>query len=245
MIRLPQLRVIIEAEARSGAWNMAVDEALLESAITDGVATLRWYQWSEPTVSLGYFQKSAELTGNLLLSRLPAVRRLSGGGAILHDDELTYSVAIPANQKLFERPEQLYGIVHDSIVSSLCEMGFPVSPRGQTLKRPDEPLLCFLRQDSHDLTLGGNKVLGSAQRRRRGAILQHGSLIRRASALAMHLPGLADLGSTKVPDDLAERLSLHVAKSLADEWILGDLTADEIEMTIQLCDQNRMDVRHR
>ena len=245
MIRIPELRVIIEAEARSGALNMAVDEALLESAITDGVATLRWYQWSEPTVSLGYFQKSGELAGDPLLSRLPAVRRLSGGGAILHDDELTYSVAIPANQKLFERPEQLYDIVHDSIVGSLCEMGFPVTVRGQTLNRADEPLLCFLRQDSHDLTLDGSKVLGSAQRRRHGAILQHGSLIRRASPLAMHLRGLADLCMANIPDDLANRLTGRVAESLAEKSIIGDLTAREIEMAIRLCDQNRMDVRHR
>ncbi len=245
MNRIPELRVIIETEARSGVWNMAVDEALLESAITDGVATLRWYQWSEPTISLGYFQKSAELDGDPLLSRLPAVRRLSGGGAILHDDEMTYSVAIPANQKLFERPEQLYDLVHDAIVGSLSEMGFPVSVRGETLKRADEPLLCFLRQDSHDLTLSGNKVLGSAQRRRRGAILQHGSLIRRASSLALQLPGLADLCSTDVPEDLAKRLSARVAKAIAEEWISGDLTKEEMGMAVRLCDQSSMDVRHR
>jgi lipoyl(octanoyl) transferase len=245
MIRIPELRVIIETEAHHGAWNMAVDEALLETAIADRVATLRWYQWSEPTVSLGYFQKSAELAGDEVLSLLPAVRRLTGGGAILHDDELTYSVALPANQKLFERPEQLYDIVHESIVGSLREMGFSVSLRGETLKRVDEPLLCFLRQDSHDLTLDGNKVLGSAQRRRRGAILQHGSLIRRASRQAMHLPGLMDLCLSHIPDDLANRLTFAVAESLADSWVIGALTAKEIEMAIRLCEQSRADVRHR
>ena len=224
---------------------MAVDEALLETAISDGVATLRWYQWSEPTVSLGYFQKSAELAGDTLLSHLPAVRRLSGGGAILHDDELTYSVALPANQKLFERPEQLYDIVHEAIAGSLREMGFPVSLRGQTLKRADEPLLCFLRQDSHDLTLDGNKVLGSAQRRRRGAILQHGSLIRRASPMAMHLPGLADLCLANIPEDLATRLTVRVAESLADSWKMGVLTDEEMETAIRLCEKSRADVRRR
>ena len=244
-MRIPELRVIIETEAHTGAWNMAVDEALLETAIADGVATLRWYQWSEPTVSLGYFQKSAELAGDVILSRLPAVRRLTGGGAILHDDELTYSVALPANQKLFERPEQLYDIVHESIVGGLCEMGLPVSFRGQTLKRADEPMLCFLRQDSHDLTLGGNKVLGSAQRRRRGAILQHGSLIRRASPLATHLPGLADLCPAEFSEDLAKRLAVRVAESLADSWMPGALTEQEIEMTSRLCEQNHTDVRSR
>ena len=244
-MRIPELRVIIETEAYSGAWNMAVDEALLESAIADGVATLRWYQWYEPTVSLGYFQKSAELANDALLSKLPFVRRLTGGGAILHDDELTYSVALPACQKMFEQPEQLYDIIHQSIVFGLREMGFPVSFRGQTIKRADEPLLCFLRQDSHDLTLGGSKVLGSAQRRRRGAILQHGSLILRASSLATHLPGLADLCRLNVPEDLESRLAFCVAKSLAESWIPGSLTKSELEMAFQLCEQNRADVRSR
>ena len=87
--------------------------------------------------------------------------------------------------------------------------------------------------------------MGSAQRRRHGAILQHGSLIRRASSLAMHLPGLADLCLANIPEDLAKRLTGRVAESLAEKSIIGDLTAREIEMAIRLCDQNRMDVRHR
>ena len=66
---------------------MAVDEVLLETAISANLATLRWYQWEEATVSLGYFQKSADLSNDPVLSRLPVVRRLSGGGAIIHDDE--------------------------------------------------------------------------------------------------------------------------------------------------------------
>jgi lipoate-protein ligase A len=245
MMRIPELRVIIETEAHSGAWNMAVDEVLLETAIAEGVATLRWYQWSEPTISLGYFQKSADLAGDSLLSRLPAVRRLTGGGAILHDDELTYSVAIPADQKLFERPDELYDIVHESIVDGLRECGFAVSFRGQTLKRLEEPLLCFLRQDSHDLTLGESKVLGSAQRRRRGAILQHGSLIRRASPLVKHLLGLADLGLIDVPADLAKRLCVQVAESLAESWTMGELTLQEIAKVQDLCEQNSRDVERR
>ncbi len=245
MMRIPELRVIIETEAHSGVWNMAVDEALLETAIAEGVATLRWYQWSEPTVSLGYFQKSAELASDNLLSRLPSVRRLTGGGAILHHDELTYSVVLPANQELFERPEQLYDIVHESIVGSLREIGFPVSFRGETVKCLDEPLLCFLRQDSHDLTLSGSKVLGSAQRRRRGSILQHGSLILRASPLASHLRGLTDLFSANLPEDLANRLNLCLVESLAESWKLGTLTEQEIEMIYRLCEQNHMDVRSR
>ena len=245
MQRIPQLRVIIETEPHSGAWNMAVDEALLETAISTDVATLRWYQWREPTVSLGYFQKSIDLIGDPVLSQLPAVRRLTGGGAILHDDELTHSVTLPSSQKLFEQPHQLYDIVHKSLIEGLCELGFPVDRRGETRKRSDEPLLCFQREDAHDITLRGCKVLGSAQRRRRGAILQHGSLIRKASPLAKQLRGLTDLCSVDVPADLAQAMGIRVADAIADSWKMGVLTDHEIETAQRLCQQDCTNVRHR
>src|SRR4051794_28140239 len=134
MPRLPHLRVIVESEPKPGEWNMAMDESLLESAISDNIATLRWYQWSEPTLSLGYFQKSVDLFDEGLLARLPVVRRLSGGGAILHDDELTYCLAIPASQKLVGQPHELYDIVHGAVADGLQQLGFPVSFRGDTVK---------------------------------------------------------------------------------------------------------------
>ena len=218
MPRIPHLRVIVETRPNSGDWNMAVDESLLETAISNDVATLRWYRWDTPTVSLGYFQNASDLSGDPILSQLPVVRRLSGGGAILHDHEWTYSVALPASQRLFERPHELYEIVHRSLIEGLREIGFAVDVRGESLKRPDEPFLCFQRQDSHDISLGGYKILGSAQRRRRGAILQHGSLILQASMLARHLPGLADLSSVPIPDHLPELLSKRVAGSIAESW---------------------------
>src|SRR5882724_9809402 len=91
---MEHLRLIIDPPAH-GAWNMAVDEALLESAAVDGIATLRLYQWSEPTLSLGYFQPAADRQTHPASRECPLVRRASGGGAILHDRELTYSLAIP------------------------------------------------------------------------------------------------------------------------------------------------------
>jgi lipoate-protein ligase A len=245
MPRISHLRVIFETEPHSGAWNMAVDEALLETAIATGIATLRWYRWSEPTVSIGYFQKSSELMDDPVLSRLPAVRRLSGGGAILHDDELTYSVTLPASQTLFQQPHELYDIVHRPLAAGLRQAGFPVIFRGTTLKRPDEPLLCFQRQDAHDITLDGVKVLGSAQRRRRGAILQHGSLIQRASPLAKQLPGLTDLSSAVLPEEFTQILTIEVATSIADSWESGSLTDAEIALASGFCVQDPLNVRHR
>src|SRR5436190_15116613 len=91
---MESLRLIIDPPL-IGPMNMAIDEALLESAATDGVATLRLYQWSEPTLSLGYFQAAEERERHQASTNCPLVRRASGGGAILHDRELTYSLALP------------------------------------------------------------------------------------------------------------------------------------------------------
>ena len=74
---------------------MAVDEALLETAASLGVPTLRFYQWQEPTMSLGYFQEYADRLRHAASAGCPTVRRASGGGAIMHDRELTYSLAVP------------------------------------------------------------------------------------------------------------------------------------------------------
>ena len=230
MPRIPRLRVIIEAEPHSGEWNMAVDEALLETAISADVATLRWYQWCEPTISLGYFQKSADFNSDAVLSQLPLVRRLSGGGAILHDDELTYSISLPASQKLFQLPHHLYDIVHQGALRGLRHLGFPVTFREKMMKQTIEPLMCFQRHDTHDIVLNGHKVLGSAQRRRRGAIMQHGSLIRRASASARQIPGLADLSDVTIPEELAGILSMQVAEGIAESLTVDTMTNIEIEM---------------
>ena len=100
MTKLPHLRILIDDEPQSGAWNMAVDETLLETAIASDLATLRFYRWREPTASLGYFQREADYFAETRLASLPAVRRLSGGGTLIHDRELTYSLILPASQRL-------------------------------------------------------------------------------------------------------------------------------------------------
>ena len=91
------LRVIVDPPA-DGAWNMAVDEALLLSDERTGL-TIRFYQWEEPTLSLGYFQSLAEREQHPPSVDCPMVRRASGGGAILHDRELTYSMVAPLDQR--------------------------------------------------------------------------------------------------------------------------------------------------
>ena len=184
-------RLLIENEPQSGAWNMALDEALLEAAVRRGESILRVYRWSEPTLSLGYFQKSIPTDLPQALHALPRVRRLSGGGAILHHFEWTYSCAIPRVHPLAKRTEQLYEVAHDALIRSLSEFGVRARLRGDATE--NAAFLCFLRGDPRDVVVSHHKVAGSAQRRRRGAVLQHGSVLLRHSPLATTVPGIVDL----------------------------------------------------
>lgn len=206
---------------------MAVDATLLETAVTQDLATFRWYRWARPTLSLGYFQQAAEIETDPRLAGLPWVRRLTGGGAILHDQEWTYSLAIPAQQTLCGRPEELYDLVHHAIGEVLRAIGYPLLQRGEAAKLTPEPVLCFSRRDAHDLVYDGkHKVLGSAQRRRKGAILQHGSLLLRASPRTPQHLGLEDFRPT-IPA-LIEALR-QVPRRLAEQVFDDRLSTREIE----------------
>ena len=198
----PPGRLLVEPGPRDGAWNMAFDEALLEAAVHRGEASLRIYRWSEPTLSLGYFQKEvpAELPDSL--KRLPRVRRLSGGGAILHDREWTYSCCVPKRHRLALRPEVLYEAVHLALIQAFAAHGIATAMRGTSDRSADAAFLCFLRGDPRDILANGRKVVGSAQRRRRGAVLQHGSVLLRASPLTPAVPGLLDLAESPSTDPL-------------------------------------------
>lgn len=174
---------------------MALDEALLESAVEGAPAAMRWYQWEEPTLSLGYFQSPEEVPPAFAAAKIPVVRRLSGGGAILHDQEWTYSLALPAEHPHAAKPSELYLTIHRALIRVLREAGYHVCLRKEAPEATGMAgaFLCFSRGDDFDVVLGSHKVLGSAQRRRRGAVLQHGSLVLRASLRAPQFPGLFEL----------------------------------------------------
>jgi len=174
------LRVIVDS-AQSGPVNMAIDEAIL-AAVNGGSqgATLRFYQWAEPTISLGYFQKHDEyLAQDAIVRTLPMVRRQTGGGAILHDDELTYSLIVPLDEDSSIDIEGLYRLVHDAFIFVLYQLGVQVDYRGGEDRGNSQrgPFFCFSRLHRLDLVVGEEKLLGSAQRRMKNAVLQHGSLI--------------------------------------------------------------------
>ncbi|MFH5804268.1 biotin/lipoate A/B protein ligase family protein [Alienimonas sp. DA493] len=188
--------VPIEPEPRSGEANMAADAALLDAAAA-GTAGGRWYRWSEPTLSLGHFQKGTDLD-EATLPDLPRVRRLSGGGAIVHHHEWTYALAVPRGHRLAARPEQFYEAVHAELIAALAAVGVTARLRGKGAGDGPEPTLCFLRSDPRDVVTTAadgavRKIVGSAQRRRKGAVLQHGSLLVATSPHAPDAPGLREL----------------------------------------------------
>jgi lipoate-protein ligase A len=190
---------------------MAIDDALLESAGT-GLLTLRLYAWSEPVLSLGYFQRAADRLSDRRLAECTWVRRPSGGGAILHDREITYSLAVP-NRLLPARAHlELYEQVHQAAIDLLRELGGEARLCGNGAAGfPAAPFLCFHRRSPADVLLCGQKVLGSAQRRRHAGLLQHGSFLLAASPLLPELPGVAEvlgcqIDSSEVRFFLAERI---------------------------------------
>ena len=204
--------MLLDPEPAAGAWNMAVDELLLEAAVERNEIAVRWYRWSEATVSLGYFQPATAVAADPPLAKLPAVRRLTGGGAILHHHELTYSCAVPAEHPLAREPLRLYEDVHTAIVGVLARRDVVAALRGSRAPGAAEPFLCFGRGDPRDVVFRGQKILGSAQRRRRGAVLQHGSLLLAASPAAPDFAGLHDLAGRPVldpanVDELADALA--------------------------------------
>jgi len=188
-------RLLIDPPA-DGAWNMALDEALLQAAESDGVAWLRFYRWSEPTLSLGYFQSHADRRLHPAGAGCPLVRRSTGGGAIVHDRELTYSIVLPLIDGFPPNAQWLYRAVHGSLTATLVDLGVIASlcdERYDPTHPAAEPFLCFQRRMTGDVLVGKHKIAGSAQRRRRCAILQHGTILLAKSAAAPELPGIAEL----------------------------------------------------
>jgi lipoate-protein ligase A len=172
-----------------GPTNMATDEALLVSAQA-GQATLRFYGWSEPTLSLGYFQPAAVRLSDPLLANLPFVRRMTGGDTLVHHHELTYALALPPRWvQVATWPQRM----HEIIAAALATFGITARlQQGNCGPREPGPL-CFRHVTCGDLMIGEHKVVGSAMRKSRGAILQHGGILMAGSPKTPNLPGIKEL----------------------------------------------------
>lgn len=203
-------RIIVD-EPAGGAWNMAVDEALLESAADTGECVLRFYQWQEPTLSLGYFQRWQERQAHVASLHCDLVRRPSGGGAILHDRELTYCFVAPAGHPLARDAESLYRAIHGTLIETLDDLDVPASLCASSDEAPDDDrasraFLCFQRRSPGDVLLGDAKIVGSAQRRWSSAVLQHGSILLSRSPAAPELEGIEQLAGVPISAEMLAEL---------------------------------------
>ncbi|AGA29468.1 lipoate-protein ligase A [Singulisphaera acidiphila DSM 18658] len=216
---------ILPHERADGPENMALDEALLDAAAeSPGLAFFRTYEWTEPTLSLGYFQSISQAESDPRWGHVAIVRRPTGGGAIWHHHEVTYALVLPVSHPSARRGGTLYHEVHAAIAQTFLAQGIPVKRRGQTAapEAHDRPFLCFQDRDAEDLVLTGSKVVGSAQRRRAGAVLQHGSILLAHSPTTPELPGAADLaGAPTEKKGWSDRLreTLPIALGLQPESI--------------------------
>jgi len=161
-------------EAKNAAdYNMALDEALLQSAPEIGRPVLRFYGWREPAASFGYAQRHAEIEKLTLLR--PLVRRPTGGGLVPHDTDWTYSLAFPPAHYWYQlKAAESYRRVHQWLREAFSKMGVAttLSPSSQK----EIPGQCFIGAEKDDVMWHGRKIAGAAQRRTRRGLLIQGSV---------------------------------------------------------------------
>jgi lipoate-protein ligase A len=187
------------------AFNMGLDQALLESR--GAPTTLRFYTWKPSTLSLGYFQRAADVPE--LADATSVVRRITGGGAIHHHRELTFSIAAELDHPLYRGPiGESYARVHRAIAAALAEFGVAAELRGERALASERAgsAMCFHRSTPLDLVWNERKGVGSAQRRTGGRVLHHGSIKVGGSPLEGAVATLAEARPGVTPELFAPAL---------------------------------------
>ena len=229
----PRFRLLETGEG-SPAWNMALDEALLEEWRAGAPPVLRLYRWRPAALSLGRFQRLVDL-GEVPAS-VPRVRRITGGGALHHrEDELTYSIVAPYSLFHGERrgsPKVAYHAVHEAIRLGLVSLGLALeasagddAPGARVSARAP---LCYDLATDFDLKAAAGKLVGSAQRRKGEAFLQHGSIPVSPDPFSRGAVSLgALLGRVPSPGELAAAVRSGFERALGARLEPGAVTPAE------------------
>ena len=252
----PLWRLILDPP-RDGFRNMALDEALLESCRQGdfpggAFPVLRVYGWNVPTLSLGRFQDALRAVDeDFCRDRgIPVVRRPTGGAAVLHDREVTYCLVRPTREPPFGSSLlDSYRRIASGIAAGLGLLGVVpdsgiVAPRMPRASRPEQ---CFARASSYEITFEGRKVVGSAQVRRRGASLQHGSILLDANPELFDEATGGERGERRGWTTLRqlmgrkpsfEEVALALARGLGETfqagWAVSEVTPQEEQIAGQL-----------
>jgi lipoyl(octanoyl) transferase len=158
-----------------GAGQMAADEALLASVVAGAPPALRLYRWTPPALSLGRFQPEDDVDAAACARfGVEVVRRPTGGKGLLHGGDLTYAVSMPRPEGAAGGVDAVYELLAGALIDGLARLGVEAA-----VARHDGPAgpACFAAQQGADLRVGDRKLCGSAQVRRAGAVLQHGSIL--------------------------------------------------------------------
>jgi lipoate-protein ligase A len=165
--------LLIQSGAGEAAFNMALDEALLEAMPRLQQPVLRFYGWTGPAASFGYFQKFAEIERATMLR--PLVRRPTGGGLVPHDADWTYSLTFPTNHEWYSiTAVESYRRIHEWIQMAFAMLNVPTEMA--SCCRKSEPGHCFAGYEKFDVLWHGKKIAGAAQRRNKLGLLIQGSV---------------------------------------------------------------------
>ncbi|NIM06942.1 MAG: hypothetical protein GTO55_10320 [Armatimonadetes bacterium] len=252
---------LINSGPGTGSWNMAVDEAILEACIRGEVApTLRIYSWQPPAISLGHFQRP-ERALNLDACRakgLEVARRPTGGRAILHDKEITFSIIAPLSSLGTQGVMESYRYLAQGIIAGLHKVGVPAELMERSAQSPQaavkptqkgSPAACFAVKARCDLMVAGRKIVGSAQVHRGQTLLQQNSLPfliesdkwreffqgmdgNSEGSAAMGLWEAA--GRSVGPEEAAEALRQGFEEALGVAFTSSELTEAEKERAVEL-----------
>lgn len=256
---------LLDSGLLDGATNMAIDEALLQACIAgvDGFPTLRLFGWRRPTLSIGIMQGVDDDVDIAALERMgiPLVRRPTGGRAVLHEFELTYSLVGRERDPLLSGTVvESYRKISGALVAALAHLGIAaeLAPVGAHRMANHKAAACFEQPADYEVSVGGRKVIGSAQARRRGAILQQGSILlgldvdkltrvlhfsdeaqRAHAALRLHqrMTSVGAAMNLDVPLDyatMAQALRYGFSSAMGVTLLEGELTTDEQIAAAQL-----------
>ncbi len=178
---IPHPWLLLNSGKCDAAFNMALDEALLDSVLRLGKPVLRFYGWTEPAATFGYFQKYAEVERATLLR--PLVRRPTGGGIVPHDVDWTYSFVVPPGHEWhLLKAEESCRRIHEWIRAAFAKLKIetelaPCCRKAESGKQKTEiPSACFIGYEKSDLLWRDRKIAGAAQRRNKLGLLIQGSV---------------------------------------------------------------------
>jgi lipoyl(octanoyl) transferase len=178
----PNIRFIIDS-SHDGAFNMAADQYLLRHCVSENQIIIRFYTWDVPTITIGYMQKAIQVldTDKMFQENVKWVRRPTGGRAVMHYEDLTYSFMFPKSLKFMgSTVRESYNLITQRLIRGLNFAGITCEAHDSydqllELKR-EIKLPCFLAPNRDEIMVNGRKLVGSAQRRVTDSILQHGSM---------------------------------------------------------------------